>query len=68
MFGTILLIACVLMQAYVCWRASSVPWVRRHISVSRLIIMGGGLWLFVVAPIVGAVTSALVWRFGFDSE
>jgi aquaporin Z len=26
------------------------------------------LWLFVVAPILGAVTSALVWRFGFDTE
>jgi aquaporin Z len=26
------------------------------------------LWLFVVAPIVGAVTSALLWRFGFDTK
>lgn len=26
------------------------------------------LWLFVVAPVLGAVTSALVWRFGFDTE
>jgi aquaporin Z len=26
------------------------------------------LWLFIVAPIVGAFISALVWRFGFDKE
>lgn len=26
------------------------------------------LWLFIVAPIVGAVIAALVWRFGFDKE
>ena len=26
------------------------------------------LWLFVVAPILGAVVAALVWRFGFEKE
>jgi aquaporin Z len=26
------------------------------------------LWLFIVAPIVGAVISALVWKLGFDKE
>jgi aquaporin Z len=26
------------------------------------------LWLFIVAPIIGAVVSALVWRLGFDKE
>jgi len=26
------------------------------------------LWLFIVAPIVGAIIAALVWKFGFDKE
>jgi aquaporin Z len=26
------------------------------------------LWLFFVAPILGAILAALVWRFGFDKE
>jgi len=26
------------------------------------------LWLFIVAPIAGAVIAALVWKFGFDKE
>jgi aquaporin Z len=26
------------------------------------------LWLFIVAPIVGAVIAALVWKFGFDRD
>ncbi|MCX6242992.1 MAG: aquaporin Z [Bacteroidetes bacterium] len=26
------------------------------------------LWLFIVAPIVGAVIAALVWKFGFNKE
>ena len=26
------------------------------------------LWLFIIAPIVGAVIAALVWKFGFDKE
>lgn len=26
------------------------------------------LWLFIIAPIVGAILAALVWKFGFDKE
>jgi aquaporin Z len=26
------------------------------------------LWLFIVAPIIGAIIAALVWKFGFDKE
>ncbi len=26
------------------------------------------LWLFIVAPIIGAIIAAIVWRFGFDKE
>ena len=26
------------------------------------------LWLFIVAPIVGAIIAALVWKLGFDKE
>jgi aquaporin Z len=26
------------------------------------------LWLFFVAPILGAVIAAVVWKFGFDKE
>ena len=26
------------------------------------------LWLFIIAPIVGALLAALVWKFGFDKE
>jgi aquaporin Z len=26
------------------------------------------LWLFIVAPIAGAVIAALVWKLGFDRE
>lgn len=26
------------------------------------------LWLFIVAPVIGAVVSALVWILGFDKE
>ncbi len=28
----------------------------------------GQLWLFIVAPILGAVVAALVWKLGFDKE
>lgn len=28
----------------------------------------GQLWLFVVAPIAGAVVAAMVWKLGFDAE
>jgi aquaporin Z len=26
------------------------------------------LWLFFVAPVLGGVIGALIWRFGFDQE
>ena len=26
------------------------------------------LWLFIIAPVIGAVLAALVWKFGFDKE
>jgi aquaporin Z len=26
------------------------------------------LWLFIVAPIIGAIIAALVWKLGFDKE
>jgi aquaporin Z len=26
------------------------------------------LWLFIIAPIVGAIIAALVWKFGFDKD
>jgi aquaporin Z len=28
----------------------------------------GQLWLFIVAPILGSIVAALVWKFGFDKE
>jgi aquaporin Z len=41
-------------------------------SLGPAILSGGKalsqLWLFIAAPIVGALIAALVWRFGFDRE
>ena len=41
-------------------------------SLGPAIFAGGKalsqLWLFFVAPIIGAVLAALVWKFGFDQE
>ena len=41
-------------------------------SLGPAIFAGGKalsqLWLFFVAPIIGAIIAALVWRFGFDNE
>jgi aquaporin Z len=41
-------------------------------SLGPALLSGGKalaqLWLFIVAPIFGAVISALVWKFGFDKE
>ncbi len=41
-------------------------------SLGPALLSGGKalaqLWLFFVAPIVGAVIAALVWKFGFDKE
>lgn len=50
MFGVILTVAVTLMQGYVFWRAASVPFVMRHISRRRLIVLGIALWmLFLLA-------------------
>jgi len=41
-------------------------------SLGPAIFAGGKamaqLWLFIIAPIVGAILAALVWKFGFDKE
>ncbi|MCK6682046.1 MAG: aquaporin Z [Thermoanaerobaculia bacterium] len=41
-------------------------------SLGPALLSGGKalsqLWLFIVAPILGAVMGALTWKFGFDSE
>lgn len=41
-------------------------------SLGPALLAGGKalaqLWLFIVAPILGAVIAALIWRFGFDKE
>jgi aquaporin Z len=41
-------------------------------SLGPAILSGGKalsqLWLFIAAPIVGALIAALVWRFGFDRD
>jgi len=41
-------------------------------SLGPALLTGGKalsqLWLFIVAPIVGAIVAALVWKFGFDKE
>jgi predicted MPP superfamily phosphohydrolase len=44
MFGFILISAVTLMQIYVFWRASSVPLLKRHISLKLLIGVGLVLW------------------------
>jgi aquaporin Z len=41
-------------------------------SLGPALLSGGKalaqLWLFIVAPILGAVVGALIWRFGFEKE
>ena len=41
-------------------------------SLGPALLSGGKalaqLWLFFVAPILGAVIAALVWKLGFDKE
>lgn len=41
-------------------------------SLGPAILVGGKalsqLWLFFVAPIIGAIVAAVLWRFGFDKE
>jgi aquaporin Z len=41
-------------------------------SLGPALLSGGRalaqLWLFFVAPVLGAVIAALVWKFGFEKE
>jgi len=53
-FGTILISICTFMHAYVFWRATSVPFVDRHISKKILIGAAVILWvLFYLGRVVG---------------
>lgn len=55
MFGVILILAVTLMQGYLFWRASSVPFVRRNVSRKLLIGIGVALWASIVlGRIVGS--------------
>jgi len=54
-FGVILISAVTLMQGYLLWRAASVPFVRRCISLNVLIGVGVGLWaIFLLGRVVGS--------------
>lgn len=48
MFWTVLITAVSLMQAYVFWRAGSVPFIVRHLPRGAIIGCGALLWLIVV--------------------
>ena len=45
MFGSVLTIAVTLMHIYVFWRASSVPFLKRHIPLKLLVGIGMAFWL-----------------------
>lgn len=54
MFGTVLTLAVAVMQAYVFWRAASVPFLKRHISGKVLVGAGLALWaVFVLGRLAG---------------
>jgi predicted MPP superfamily phosphohydrolase len=54
-FGIILAIAVTVMQGYVFWRASSVPFVKEHVPRRLLVGAGLALWaLFIVGSAVSA--------------
>ena len=54
MFGIILLSVVTLMHVYVFWRASSVPFLRRHVSGKLLILSGIALWtVFLLGRFLG---------------
>ncbi len=54
MFGIILLAACTLMQAYVFWRAASVPAIARRVPRKVLLAVGLCLWgTFLASRFVG---------------
>lgn len=53
MFGNMLIVICTLMQAYVFWRAASVPFVRRHVSRKVIIGVCLALWaVFVISTLL----------------
>jgi predicted MPP superfamily phosphohydrolase len=64
-FGILLAIAVTLMQGYVFWRASSVPFVKKHLSQRLLVGAGLALWAFfflgsaVSADLTGALAVPL---------
>ena len=41
-------------------------------SLGPAVFVGGDslaqLWLFIVAPIIGGIIAALIWKYGFDKE
>ncbi|MBN2288503.1 MAG: metallophosphoesterase, partial [Candidatus Glassbacteria bacterium] len=54
MFGSILTIAVTMMQAYVFWRAGTVPLVRHHVPLKLLIGAGLVLWtVFFLGRVYG---------------
>jgi hypothetical protein len=48
-FGTVLIVACTVMQLYVFWRASSVPAIARRVPLAWLAAVGVLLWVVLVA-------------------
>ena len=53
-FGTVLISITTLMHVYVFWRAASVPFVKRHVSLILLVAVGVILWaLFFLGREVG---------------
>ena len=54
MFGTVLTTIGTLLHLYVFWRASSVPFLRRHVRPKTIAGMGLALWVFfVIGRLVG---------------
>ena len=54
MFGSVLTVLGSLFHLYVFWRASSVPFLRRHVRPKRIAGMGLALWVFfVIGRLVG---------------
>jgi len=58
MFGTVLIVACTVMQLYVLWRAASVPAIARHVPRRWLVAAGVLLW--------GALVGARLLAHGRD--
>jgi len=48
LFGAVLLTVCTLMQLYVFWRATAVPWLSRRIPKWAILLAGALLWLAIV--------------------